>query len=361
MQEKKKVSDVNRLFVAAACFVVIVAGMRMATTLLVPFFLSLFIAILCGPPLFWMQRKGIPTALAVLSILVGTVVLILILAIFVGSSLSDFSSSVPEYQARLTEMSTSLFSWLKGMGLEVPEEVLKDYFDPGKIMRMAANALTGLSGLFKNTFLILLTVIFILLEASGFPKKIVVALPDPEKSLAPLREFTESVTRYIALKTLFSAVTGVAIGIWLALLGVDYALVWGLVAFLLNYVPNIGSIIAAIPAVLLALVQLGTGPALFAALGFLVVNVAVGSILEPRSMGSGLGLSTLVVFLSLVFWGWVLGPVGMVLSVPLTMIVKIGLESNENTRWIAILLGSPPAVVAPAKGSKKTKKEKDLP
>jgi predicted PurR-regulated permease PerM len=355
MRENEKVSDVNRLFVAGACFVVIVTGMRMASSLLVPFLLALFIAILCAPPLFWMQKKGVPAPLAVLSILVGIVFLILIIAVFVGSSVSDFSSHVHVYQARLTEMTGSFLSWLKGMGLQIPEETIKTYLNPGKIMRLAANALSGLSGLFTNVFLILLTVIFILLEASGFSVKLGMALKEPEKSLVPLRQFSESVSRYIGLKTLFSILTGVAIGIWLAILGIDYAVVWGLVAFLLNYVPNIGSIIAAIPAVLLALVQLGTGSALLAALGYVVVNIAVGSIIEPRSMGKGLGLSTLVVFVSLIFWGWVLGPVGMVLSVPLTMIVKIGLESNENTRWIAILLGSHP-VVAHLKSPKKASK-----
>ena len=153
------------------------------------------------------------------------------------------------------------------------------------------------------------------------------------------RGFIESFNRYLALKTLFSLATGVVIGIWLAVLGVDFALLWGLLAFLLNFVPNIGSIIAAIPAIFLAFIQLGWGPALLTCLGYIVVNVVFGSILEPKFMGRRLGLSTLVVFLSLVFWGWVLGPVGMVLSVPLTMIVKIAMESNEDTRWIAILLG----------------------
>jgi predicted PurR-regulated permease PerM len=114
---------------------------------------------------------------------------------------------------------------------------------------------------------------------------------------------------------------------------------WGLVAFLFNFVPNIGSIIAAVPALLLALVQLGPGPALAAGAGYLVVNIVMGNVVEPRFMGRGVGLSTLVVFLSLVFWGWVLGPVGMLLSVPLTMVVKLALEANPETRWIAVLIG----------------------
>ena len=187
-------------------------------------------------------------------------------------------------------------------------------------------------------FFILLIVIFILLEASGFPQKLQDAFPDHERTMGPFRTFMEGVNRYFALKTVFSLVTGNTVWLWLAVLGVDFAPTWGMIAFFLNFVPNIGSIIAAIPAVLLALIQLGVPSALLACLGYALVNIVVGNILEPKFMGRGLGLSTLVVFISLVFWGWVLGPIGMVLSIPLTMIVKIALATDEDTLWIAILL-----------------------
>jgi len=139
----------------------------------------------------------------------------------------------------------------------------------------------------------------------------------------------------------------VIIFIWLTILGVDYAVLWGLLAFLLNFVPTVGSFIAAVPAVLLALVQLG---ALYAGLslgGFIVVNLVMGNVIEPRLMGKGLDLSPLVVFVSLVLWGWVLGPVGMLLSIPLTIMIKIALESQHETRWISIMLGgtNPPEPV----------------
>ena len=339
MEIKERTSKAAHFLIVAACFVVVVAGMRAASSILVPFLLAVFVAIICAPPLFWLQRKGVPNSLAVLSILVGIVAIGLLMAAFIGSSVNDFSEALPVYEKRLIEMRGAFTSWLDSLGLEIPSQVLTEYFDPGKAMKMAASTLAGLSGLLTNVFMILLTVIFILLEASGIPQKLRTAAGDSEESMGQFRSVTESVNRYLALKTVFSLATGFAIAIWLAILGVDFALLWGLVAFLLNYVPNIGSIIAAIPAILLALIQLGVVPALLTCLGFVVVNVVFGSILEPKFMGRGLGLSTLVVFLSLVFWGWILGPVGMVLSVPLTMIVKIAMESNEDTRWIAVMLG----------------------
>jgi AI-2 transport protein TqsA len=340
MDSTGKSSDATRILVTAASFVVLVAGMKAASSILVPFLLSLFIAIICVPPLFWMVRKGVPNVVAVISILIGIVAMGFLLAAFMGNSINAFSRALPAYETRLSEMTAGLVSWLESLGLKVSRDVLNDYFDPGKFLDMAMNTLTRVRGLLTNAFLILLTVIFIMLEASAFPQKLQAALKDPEQSLGRFREFTTSVNRYLAMKTLFSFATGLLIWIWLSILGVDFPLLWGLLAFLFNYVPNIGSIIAAIPALLLSLIQYGMGSVLFLAfLGYVVVNVIIGSILEPKLMGRGLGLSTLVVFLSLVFWGWVLGPVGMLLSVLLTMIVKIALESNEETRWLAILLG----------------------
>ncbi len=339
MGEIRNISGVGRFLITAACFVIVIAGVREANSILVPFLLSIFIAIICSPPLYWMQRKGIPNVLAVLLVLTGIIITGSFIATFVGTSVNDFSNSISIYQERLSVKWTSLLLWLNGFGIETSKDAMKDYFDPGKAFSVTASALTGLSGLLTNVFMILLTVVFILLEVSGFSRKLNDALNDPEKSLSHLNRFIESVNRYLALKTFFSLITGIIIWIWLYVLGVDYALLWGLVAFLLNYIPNIGSIIAAVPAILLALIQLGSGSALLASLGYIVTNIVIGSFVEPKFMGRSLGLSTLIVFLSLVFWGWVLGPVGMLLSVPLTMIVKIALESNEDTRWIAVLMG----------------------
>jgi predicted PurR-regulated permease PerM len=340
MEKIHRGSKGTQVLVTVAAFVIVVAGMRAAEKILVPFLLSAFLAIICAPPLFWLRRKHVPTAIALLIVIAGIMGIGLLMGTLVGASVKDFSATLPVYQARLQEETKALLAWFETIRIGISDQALLEYFDPGAAMRLVARTLTGLGGVLTNAFFILITVIFILLEASSFPDKLRAIMGPTNPTLANFDRIIDDVKRYMARKTLVSLATGICIAVWLAVLGVDYPLLWGLLAFFLNFVPNIGSIIAAIPAVLLAFVQLGVSSALLAALGFLVVNVMIGSVIEPRFMGRGLGLSTLVVFLSLVFWGWVLGPVGMLLSVPLTMTVKIALESNEDTRWIAILLGS---------------------
>jgi predicted PurR-regulated permease PerM len=207
-------------------------------------------------------------------------------------------------------------------------------------MSLAGEVFSTLSRIIANAILILLTVVFILLEVSELPQKMRAVYKNPETSLSVIAKFIKSAKRYLVIQTLISAAGGLLICLWLLVLGVPYPLLWGTLAFILNFVPNIGSIFAAIPVILLALVQLGLGSALLTALGFMVVYMLLGNFLQPKLLGKGLSLSTLVVFLSMVFWGWILGPVGMLLSVPMTSLVKIFLESHEETRGLAVMLGS---------------------
>jgi AI-2 transport protein TqsA len=342
MEDQTGLSRELRIMLAAACFIIIIAGMRSAASILVPFLLAVFIAIICTPPLLWMQRKKVPKLLAISLIMVVLIAIGYWLVTIIGSYVAEFTEAAPTYQDELIGQAAVLIELLQKWNIDVSEEMIREYLDPSVAMQMAARILTGLSAALTNAFLIFITVIFILLEVSGMPDKFRAAFDNPEKSLHDIKRITNSVNHYLALKTIFSVITGILITIWLTILGVEYAPLWGLIAFMLNFVPNIGSIIAAIPAVLMALVQLGLWPASLAVAGYLVVNTLIGNLLEPRFMGKGLGMSTLVVFLSLVFWGWVLGPVGMILSVPLTMIFKIAMEAHEETRWISIMLGGEP-------------------
>ncbi len=323
-----------------AGFVVVIAGMKAASPILVPFFLAVFIAVICTPPLFWLQRKGVPKVLALAIILLAIVVAAVLFGALIGPSLNKFLSALPDYQKQLATHGAAWTGWLHEKGIPIPKGGVLGSLDPGWVMSLAQDILSGLSGVLANAFLILLTVVFILLEAADLPKKLRRVLKNPERSLSTVEKFSRSAKRYLVIKTLISAAIGVVIWLWLLILGVDYPVLWGTLSFLLNYVPNIGSVIAALPVALLALVQLGAGTALLTVLGFVVVHIVVGNIIEPKLTGQGLSLSTLVVFLSLVFWGWILGPIGMILSVPMTSLVKIALESREDTLRFAVLLGS---------------------
>ena len=323
-----------------AALVVIIAGMRAATAIIVPFIFAVFIAIICAPPLAWLTKRRVPAVLAVLIILVAVILTGFLLALILGTSIEQFTRALPGYQANLQQQFNVFLNWLSGLGIEVSATGIRDALNPASAIRLVNRLLSSLGGLFANAFLIIFTVLFILLEASSFPVKLRAVTGQGSMNLDYIDHFLKSVQRYIGLKTITSFGTGVLVAVLLGVLGVDFPLLWGLVAFFLNYIPNIGSIIAAVPAVLLALVQFGLPTALGTALGYLVINVLIGSVIEPRVMGRGMGLSALIVFLSLIFWGWVFGPMGMILSVPLTMLMKLALENGERTHWIAVLLGT---------------------
>lgn len=332
------ISKALLLLIAIDLFIIVVAGMQSATAIINPFLLAVFLATLCSPLLDGLRRLGLPNGVAVGLIVLGLLVVAVLLMVFVGRSVNALARELPLCQERLAEFFNKAGIWLGQVGIDIFNTPLTDHISPGKIMSVVSYGLTLFRGLFTNMFLILLTVLFILLEASSFPRKIQEASTDPERGLGHFKAMTANINRYMGLKALFSLATGLALWILLALIGVDFAGTWALLAFFLNFIPSIGSVIAAVPAILWALIQLGLPSALLTLLAYLVVNVAIGNFLEPKFMGRKLGLSPLVVFLSLIFWGWVLGPVGMVLSVPLTMIAKIALASSADTRWIAVML-----------------------
>jgi predicted PurR-regulated permease PerM len=344
------------LLVAAAC-VVVVAGMKAAEALLVPFLLSLFIAVLCSPSLSWMHRRGLPNWLAMVVMIVAILGAGTGVGLVVGSSLNDFRGDLPEYQARLSAQTQQLLQWLHSQGIEVNPHQWSEILNPAAAMGMVGNTLASFGNVMTNALLILLTVIFILAEEVRFSDKLRMGKADAEETISAFDKFASSVNQYMAIKLWLSLLTGVSVFVLLLCFDISYPVLWALMAFLLNFVPTLGSFLAAIPPILLALIQPDDGgsagwvDAIWIGAGYTVINLVCDNVLGPRMMARGLDLSTLVVFLSLVFWGWVLGPVGMLLSVPLTMTVKIALEINDDTRWIGTMLGAgapAPAAVAPA-------------
>ena len=326
MEDKDRFSKPMRILLTAAALVVIIAGMRAARELIVPFLLAVFIAVVCLPILDWLRYKGVPNLLAVLLIAAALFVIGSVLATFAVIAANAFSKALPDYEARMDLRTTALFAWLNSRNILLSAQGLADYFAPGKaLIQSVVSAGVLLVG---NGLMILFMAGFILMEASSFQWKLHAAVNDPEKALSAFEKFGKAAQRYLLIKTLTSAAAGLAVWLCLMIIGVDYAVIWGLLAFLLHFVPYVGPLLAAIPGVLLALVQLGVGHALLAILAYSCVN-AVIAILEPRLMAEGIGgLSAMVVFVSLIFWGWVLGPIGAVLSVPLTTIVKIALGKS---------------------------------
>ena len=327
--------------VSVAAVMIIIYGVQAAQVIIVPFLLAGFLALITVRPMLWMQSRDVPAILAALIILTGILLLLTVIVTIIGTSVGDFAASLPSYQARLDTVIQGLLVLLSRVfDRDLSIEGLQELADPGWALRLAASILVGAREVLTNAFLVFFTMVFILLDASSVPTKMRAAFGHKTSSFTGQETFLDNLARYLGIKTAVSLLTGVCAGLVTWSLGLDYPLLWGMLAFLLNYIPTIGSIIASFPAILLALIQLGWTDAGLTAAAYLAINIVFGNFLEPRLLGHGVGISPLIVFTGLFFWGWVLGPVGMLLSVPLTMSLKLALETNESTRWIAIMIGS---------------------
>jgi predicted PurR-regulated permease PerM len=323
--------------VGAAAFVVVIAGLKAAQQLIVPFIAAIFLTILVLPPIRWLQSRKVPFGLALILVMLAVVAMIAMVGVIIGKSVSDFQAELPVLEKRFDTIVANVETWLMARGITPGS--LSNAVKPDVVMGYAGEAAGELMFMFSQLLVVAITTVFLLFEASGFGRKLRLALGDDDADFSHADRAAREVQKYLIVKSITSLLTGVLVTVWVAVIGLDFPFLWGFLAFALNYVPNIGSILAAIPAVLLALVQLDPASAALIALGYLVINFIVGNVLEPKYMGKTLGLSSLVVFLSLIFWGWVWGPLGMLLSVPLTVIVKIALEHSSSMRGLAVLLG----------------------
>lgn len=327
-----------KIVIMLGMLVIVLAGIRFAADIIVPFILALFIAVVLNPLVQRMVRLRVPRVLAI-SLLIGVIILGMVLLLaYLGSSLNELARTLPVYRDSLLAPLQRLDPLLHRVGIDVSIEQLQTFIDPNAAMTLVTNLLTQLSNAMTSIFLLLLTVVFMLIEVPQLPAKLQQLMARPAEGMGAIQRALDSVTHYLVLKTAISVVTGLVVWGMLTLLEVRFAFVWGLLAFALNYIPNIGSVLAAIPPIVQVLAFSGFYDALIVLSGYLLINLVFGNILEPRMMGRGLGLSTLVVFLSLIFWGWLLGPVGMLLSVPLTIMVKIALEQTAGGQSIAVLL-----------------------
>jgi AI-2 transport protein TqsA len=322
--------------------------MRAAAPIILPFAIAIFLAILSLPLLRTLRRIRMPIPLAVGVVVLANMALLGFLGLIVSRSFGEFVVALPRYMIELQHLVDRATAGLQQRGVVAADWVARDLVNTAAVMDIVATTLRSIATVLSNAFLVLIILTFVLAEVSGFPSKLRAALGRADVDLGRFARITHEVQHFLGIKTLTSLATGTLVGFWTAAMGVDFPVLWGLLAFLLNYIPAVGSILAAIPAIIIALIQLGLSRAAVVALGYLSINIVIGNLIEPNLMGRRLGLSPLVVVASLIFWGWVLGPIGMFLSVPLTVIVKITLENTEDLRWLAILLDSPREV--PSKG-----------
>ncbi|WP_313020228.1 AI-2E family transporter [Atlantibacter hermannii] len=322
-----------------AALVIILAGIHAAADILVPMLLALFFAIVLNPLVTWFLRRGFNRTMSITIVVVVMLVALTLLFGVLAAPLNEFIAMLPKYNKELTRRLLDLQEIFPFLNLHVSPERMLKRMDSEKVMTYATTLMTQLSGAMASIVLLVMTVVFMLFEVRHLPYKLRFALSNPQIHIAGLHRALKGVSHYLALKTLISLWTGFIIWLGLELMGIQFALMWGVLGFLLNYIPNIGSVISAIPPMIQALLFNGVYEFVLVGSLFLVVHMVLGNMVEPRMMGHRLGMSTLVVFLSLLFWGWLLGPVGMLLSVPLTSVCKIWMETTVGGSKVAVLLG----------------------
>jgi AI-2 transport protein TqsA len=328
-----------RGMIVAGSIALVITLAKAASPLLAPLLLAVFIAIVSTPALRWMRRHGVPKwgALALIAFVlldVGS-----LLALVTTGALEGFRDSLPTYQERFMLLSEQFGGMMEKAGVGGSRQAVPDLMDPNQVMLAVRAILSSASGYFATGLMVLLAVIFMLLEAPSLPAKLRAAFSMDATGEARLKRLLGAINRYMQIKSLTSLGTAVCVWLWLWFLGIDFAILWAVLAFLLNFIPVVGNVLMMIPAVLLALVQTDIPTTLLVIAGYLVINTVIGNVLEPRIMGKGLGISTLAVFIALLFWGWLFGTVGMFLAVPLTTTLVIALDASPHTRPLAILLG----------------------
>ncbi len=355
-----------KVLLSLACVVVIVTGLRAASEMLIPIILGLFLAVLSMPILNWLGRRGVPRPLAVILTIFFDLLILFGLAFVASGVIPEFQGKRLDYAEKLRSrvgdfsdwadtqlMSLNSFSAKFGENGEAAgmeqiwtfNEIFNRYWDSKIIIDFIGQTevVGRLTSLLAQSFFVLVIMIFILAESGRYPGKLRQVLRAKGPDLRRFRNSSMEIQKYLGIKTAVSMVTGLLAWLVCTVSGIDFPILWGLVAFTFNYIPAIGSLLAAIPPIILALILHDTiWPAAGVLLGYLAINVTLGNFLEPMVLGNRFGISTVVVILSVLFWGYVWGPVGMFLAVPLTMMVKVMLDNSTDFRWLSVLMGKGP-------------------
>ncbi|MCB0195829.1 MAG: AI-2E family transporter [Anaerolineae bacterium] len=335
----KQASPAGRFLLLLIGIGLLMLILRAMGSLLNPIFIGVTLGLVCLPFVDNLRRRGIPSAIAVLLVIVGLLVVGLLVVGIVGISTGQISESLPTYQARIEEIQTQFAARLAALGIQSNSETIETgVISAETITRFLRVILGSVSIVLAQSLLILGITVFTIIESLLLPNKLKNWKFRDSPWFAHLSRFNQSIRHYLVIKTWISLLTGSIVLIFLWFMRIDFLLLWAFLAFILNYIPSIGSILASIPAIFIALMQYDLRTAVIVGLGYWIINYVVGWGIEPRWMGKGLNLSILTVFLSLIIWAWILGPIGMFLSLPLTVLVKFILEGFDETRPMALLL-----------------------
>ena len=329
---------IKNYFFYFASLVIIIAGLKIAYEIVIILFLAIFISSIISTLLNILEKKHIPKLIAYLFVLGIFTLISLLLAYIVNISLKDFILNLPMYEVKLQKAVVDVIAFGESYGYEIDKETILSTLNLNSFLGITTN-LIGSIGTFLSKFLLIVIGIgFILAESKSFEKKLNLIFRKESDKLEHFNLFSSNIQKYFLVKTATSFLTGFLVSLTLIFFDIDYPILWGVVAILFNFIPVVGSIIAAIPAILLAFVTTDLNTTLILIVLYLSINIFISNILEPKFMGKELGLSPLIIFFSLILWGWVLGIIGMFLAVPITMTLKIAFESNDATKWISLLM-----------------------
>ncbi|WP_375725151.1 AI-2E family transporter [Arcobacter sp. KX21116] len=336
MDEEK----IRNYFFYLACIVVIIAGVKIASEIVIVLFLAIFISSIISTLIKILDKKHIPKIISYLLVLGFFTLISLLLAYIVNISLKDFITNLPTYEEKLQQTIVNIISLAENYGYSIDKKTILDTLNLNSFFGITTN-LIGSIGTFLSKFLLIIIGIgFILAESKSFEKKLKILFRKESDKIEHFNLFSNNIQKYFLVKTATSFLTGFLVAITLIFFDISYPILWGVIAMLFNFIPVVGSIIAAIPAILLSFLTSDLNTTLILIVLYLAINIFISNIIEPKFMGKELGLSPLVIFFSLILWGWVLGIVGMFLAVPITMTLKIAFDSNKTTKWISLLMSS---------------------
>ncbi len=333
--------SILRPLVAIAAFMVIVAGLKAASDLLGPILLSIFVVLVTAPITQWLRARRMPGWMANTLVILGVVAVGLLLVIFLAASVAQLTSAVPEYRNLIDIQLTQLEALLSSRGLESADLLSLEFLQPTRLIQLVVSFLTGLLGTVGNIGLTLFIFIYMLVGSSSFSNKLKEGLSHRPRLLNKILSFGQSVSLYLLIKGWLGAMAAIGQTFLLLALGVDFAVLWGVLSFLFNFIPNIGYVIALIPPLLLALLDSGIWSAVAVFIGYALINNFFDMVIGPKFLGQGLDLSTLVTFLAVIFWTWILGPIGAFLALPLTVMLKtLVLEAFPDSAILAKVISA---------------------